>query len=279
MATPILTWPGVRDTLKTMRRFTLTAPWNRLSLTRSNASTAGLYTPGLAFTSTPGPLLMIVGLCGGAGATTLAYLIAATAARQSRPPVLVCDTGGPTAGLSTYTGVQSPRTLAETSQLLADGLPCGGELFVEAERRLRVIAGAPQFTLTGDAEAIHHILRDARDAHALTVIDGGTLSRTAEHAALAVATHVAWMLPASESALTRARCTLGRIAPLGRPEIIIARGERGNPPMRALKELADSRRAPLILMPYLPALSARQPPEVSEEAMLTLQAIGGVLQR
>jgi nucleotide-binding universal stress UspA family protein len=218
-----------------------------------------------------------VGLCGGAGATTLAYLIAATAAPQSSVPVLVCDTGGPTGGLSAYSGVQSPRTLADTSERLAEGHGAGGELFTEAEHGLRVIAGVPQFTVAGDPDGIRRVLGDARAVHGLTVVDGGTLSRPAEHAAMSVATHVAWILPASESALERARRTLARIAPLGRPEFVIARGEHGKPPMRALRDLADERRAPLILMPGLSGNHKRQ--AKTGDAALTLQAIGGLLHR
>jgi len=261
-----------------MRRFTLTPRRHGSSPARATASTGGLYAPGLAFTTTPGPLLQVVGLCGGAGATTLAYLTAATAALQSSAPVLVCDTGGPTGGLAAYAGVQSPRTLAETSERLAEGQVLGGELFTEAEHGLRVIAGPPQFTVAGDPEGVRRVLRDARAVHALTVLDGGTLSRTAEHAAMSVATHVAWILPASDSAVDRARRTLARIAPLGRPEFVIARADRRRPPMRALRDLADDRRAPLILMPEL-ELSAQQPEQSIGDAALTLQAIGGLLRR
>ena len=49
-----------------------------------------------------GSLLAVCGLCGGAGASTLAYLIAALRAEQQGGPVLVCDTGGPAGGLAAY---------------------------------------------------------------------------------------------------------------------------------------------------------------------------------
>lgn len=260
-----------------MRRFTLTTSPLGSPPRRSQGSTGGLSAQGLRFTATPGPLLQVVGLCGGAGATTLAYLIATTAARQSSAPVLVCDTGGPTGGLSAYAEVQSARTLADTSERLAEGHGAGGELFTEADDGLRVIAGAPQFTVAGDPEGIRRVLGDARAAHGLTIVDGGTLSRPAEHAAMSVATHIAWILPASESALERARRTLARVAPLGRPEFLIARGEGGKPPMSALRDLADERRAPLILMPRLP--NSRKWQVNAGDAALTLQAIGGLLHR
>jgi hypothetical protein len=161
---------------------------------------------------------------------------------------------------------------------LAEGHGCGGDLFCEAEHGLRVIAGPPQFTVVGDPEGIRRVLGDSRAVHALTVVDGGTLSCSAEHVAMSLATHVAWILPANEGAVARARRTLAQIAPLGRPEFVIARGDRGRPPMRALKDLADNRRAPLILMPAL-ELSTPHPEEAIGDAALTLQAIGGLLQR
>jgi nucleotide-binding universal stress UspA family protein len=261
-----------------MRSFTLTPPWQRSVPAQSNGPTEGLYAPGLVFNITPGPLLQIVGLCGGAGATTLAYLTAATAARQSSAPVLVCDTGGPTVGLSVYAGVSSSRTLADTSERVAEGHALHREdLFTETSQGLRVIAGAPQFTVPGDPEGIRRVLRDACAVHGLTVIDGGTLSRPAEHAAMSMATHVAWILPANESAIERARHTLARIAPLGRPEFVIARADAGKPPMRALRALADERRAPLILMPRVTGSGGRQ--AKTGDAGLTLQAIGGLLRR
>jgi hypothetical protein len=270
--------PEHRGISKTMRRFTLKAPRQGSLPRRSTGSTGEFSAQGLRFTTTPGPLLQVVGLCGGAGATTLAYLTAVTAARQSSTPVLVCDTGGPTGGLSAYVGVQSPRTLADISERVAEGRGAGGELFTEAEHGLRVIAGAPQFTVAGDPEGIRRVLGDARAVHGLTVIDGGTLSRQAEHAAMSMATHVAWILPASDSAVSRACRTLSRIAPLGRPEFVIARADGGKPPMRALRDLADDRRAPLILMPRL-AIAERNPGDAIGDGALTLQAIGGLLRR
>jgi hypothetical protein len=260
-----------------MRRFTLTTFQLRSQPRRPDGTIGERFAQGLRFTTTPGPLLQIVGLCGGAGATTLGYLIAATAAQQSTAPVLVCDTGGPTGGLAAYAGVQSARSLADTSERLAEGHCPGDELFTETDDGLRVIAGAPQFTVAGDAEGIRRVLGDARAVHGLTVIDGGTLSRPAEHAAMSVATHVAWILPASNSAVDRARRTLSRIGPLGRPELVVARGDGGKPPMRALRGLADERRAPLILMPAL--AGSRRRWARAGDAGLTLQAIGGLLHR
>ena len=72
-----------------------------------------------------GPLLAVCGLCGGAGASTLAYLVALAEARRRSAPVLVGDTGGPGGGISCYAGVQAPRSLVEVADHVAAGLPAG----------------------------------------------------------------------------------------------------------------------------------------------------------
>jgi hypothetical protein len=245
------------------------------------ASSAGLFVPGLSFPAAPGPLLAIAGLSGGAGASVLAYLIAATAARQSSAPVLVADTGGPTGGLALHAGVSSPRTLAGIAERLGAGEAMTGSLWANGENGLRVMAGPPQFTVQGERDAILRVLADARAVHALTVVDVGTLARVADHAALGAATHVAWILPASDGGVARAKCVLERVAPLSRPEIVVARKELGvgKPPIKALTELADERCAPLVLMPHLGGGPVGHADQLAERAGLTLQAIAGVLRR
>ena len=171
--------------------------WRRFSRRRRSASSGEPFVPGLSFAATPGPLLAVAGLSGGAGTSVLAYLIAVTAARESSAPVLVVDTGGPTAGLASHAGVSAPRTLADIAERIAAEEPVTGALWADGEHGLRVLAGVPQFTVNGDRDAILRVLADARDAHGLTVADTGTLARGAEQATLAAATHVAWTLPAT----------------------------------------------------------------------------------
>ena len=113
----------------------------------------------------------------------------------------------------------------------------------------------------------------------LTVLDGGTLGRGSDQAALGVATHIAWVLPASESAVTRARRVLDRIAPLSRPELLVARSDGRKAPIGALRDLADHRRAPLVLMPGVMDFLDMPVLDIAAEAALTLQAIGGLLRR
>ncbi len=235
---------------------------------------------GLVFHRTPGPLLAVVGLCGGAGASTLAYLIAATAAAQSTGPVLVADTGGPTAGLAAYTGVRAARTLAQISEQVAAGEPITGPLWATGENALRVIAGPPQFTVHGDRDGIACVLADARQAHVLSVLDLGCLARPGEQAALAAVTHIAWVMSATATGLERAEQVLARVAVTSRPELLVARAEPGvrSPPVGALADLADTRRAPLVLMPALEDPASESASRLAERAQVTLQAIGGALQ-
>ncbi len=255
--------------------------WPRFSRRRRSASGGERFVPGLSFRAAPGPLLAVAGLSGGAGASVLAYLIAVTAARESSVPVLVVDTGGPTGGLASHAGVSAPRTLADIAQRIAAEEPVTGALWADGEHGLRVLAGVPQFTVDGDRDAILHVLADAREVHGLTVADAGTLARGAEQATLAAATHVAWTLPASNDGVSRARRVLERIAPLSRPEIVVARADPavGKPPLSALADLADDRRAPLVLMPSLGDVSRAASDALANRAALALQAIGGVLHR
>jgi Flp pilus assembly CpaE family ATPase len=254
----------------------------RLSRRRDGAanSSGELFVSGLSFRQAPGPLLVVAGLSGGAGASVLAYLIAVTAARESSAPVLVADTGGPTGGLAAHAGVCAPRTLAEISERLAAGDPITGGLWADAQHGLRVLAGAPQFTVRGDREETRRVLTDAQAVHALTVVDAGTLARPVEQATLGVATHVVWVLPASTTGVTRASRVLERIAPLTQSEVLLARAQPGvrRPPMSALADLADERRAQLLLMPTVDATNGNLSAMV-DRAQLALQAIGGVLQR
>jgi hypothetical protein len=236
---------------------------------------------GLAFHSSPGPLLVVAGLVGGAGTSTLAYLIAASAAAETGAPVLLADTGGPTATIARYSYTQSRWTLPDISERVAAGERVPGPFWADGPYGLRVLAGEPQYTVQGNPDAIRRILTDARAAHALSVIDAGTLARPADQAALSAATHIAWVLPASHGGVERGRHALSKISQLSRPEILIARhdpsGKRAQLP--ALSALSESRRAPLVLMGSLGGLTARPWREQAQHASVTLQAIGGLLQR
>ena len=228
-----------------------------------------------------GPLLAVCGLCGGAGASTLAYLVALAKARERSGSVLVGDTGGPGGGLACYAGVEAPRSLAEVARDAAAGLPVG-QLVATTEAGVRVLATGPRFTPECAREGIELLLDHARERYALTVIDCGTLAREADQVTLAKASHVAWLLPARASGARRARAVLQAINPylLGRELIVARRDERERKvPLRELKRLAEYRHAPLVLLPSVPDLAGGDPTDALEVAQVPLQAIQGVLDR
>ena len=95
------------------------------------------------------PLLAVCGLCGGAGASTLSYLLARFAVNRFDGHVLVCDTGGPTGGLAACARVEVARSLSEAAAQIANGLPLASGLYATDGPgstelcELRVIATGP----------------------------------------------------------------------------------------------------------------------------------------
>ena len=231
-------------------------------------------------TAVRGPLLAVCGLCGGAGASTVAYLIALAAARADPKPVLVADTGGPSGGLSWYARVAAPRSLVEAAEQIAAGLPTG-QLAATGDDGLRVLATEPRFTRACAREGVELLLEHARERHALTVVDCGTLAREADQVALAKATHVAWVLPATDSAARRAGRMLAAVPCLSSSELIIARHDerKQKAAMRELRQLAEQRQATLVLLPSLPDLATGHLDHAIELAQVSLQAIERVLSR
>jgi hypothetical protein len=237
--------------------------------------------PGLSASPRRGALLAVCGLCGGAGASTIAYLIALAEALSERGDVLVADTGGPTAGIAHYAGVETPRSLSEVSELLAAGLPVA-QLLATTCDGLRVLASGPRLAADCARDGLELLLDHARRRYTLTVIDCGTLAGQADQIALSKASHVAWVLPATAGAVDRGRKTLDALAPhpSGR-EMLLARHEPsgGRRALRELRDLARDRRAPLILLPSLPELATGNTRAALETAQVPLQAILGALAR
>jgi hypothetical protein len=195
--------------------------------------------------------------------------------------VLLADTGGPTVGAALYARASAPLTLADISDRVAGEERVPPRFWADGAEGLRVLASEPQFTVQGSDDSLRRVLGDARAAHGLTVLDAGTLARPAEQAALAAASHVAWVLPASREGLARGERMLDRITRLARPEILVARADppAGKPPLGGLADLADARRAPLVLLPHLGQILDRPMPELQAQAAVALQALGGLLSR
>jgi MinD-like ATPase involved in chromosome partitioning or flagellar assembly len=220
--------------------------------------------------------LAVVGLCGGAGATTLAYLLARHARVTRQTPVIVCDTGGLSGGLSACSGVVSPHSLPGLAQTIADRVPLAGSPFAADDSGLRVIADVPALDVVADENAVQRVLGDARETHELTVVDCGTLATRLSRQVFSTASHAAWILPASAGALGRAAAVLDLFAPNAtRREILVARADEAEsrPPIKRLASLAEGRAAPLVLMPRIRALTPGDVDAAREHAAVGLEAI------
>ena len=228
-----------------------------------------------------GPLLAVCGLAGGVGTTTLAFLIALAAARQWTDPVLLADTGGPSGGLAACAGVEVSRSLSELADQLGCGKPLGAGIYAARRDGLRVLASGPDFSSPDIDDQLRPLLAHAREAHGLTVIDCGMLTRHAEQAVAAAATHVAWVLPATRPGAERGRRSLEAAPRIPGTELLVARGDarQSRAPLRDLRRMAGQRRALLVLVPYLSGLDRGPVDAAVEEAQVPVQAILGALRR
>ena len=228
-----------------------------------------------------GPLLAVCGLVGGAGVTTLTYLVALAAARQQGGPILVADTGGPSGGLAALAGVEAPRSLPELASHLAVGLPLKNGIYAAGVAGLRVLAAAPDFGANSTIAPVSRILEDAREVHRLTVVDCGTLGRDVDRIAAAAATHLAWVFPATERDVERGEHVLRTAPRMAVRELLVARRDADQPkaPLKRLRRLAAERRAPLVLVPQVSGIQCGSADRVLEEAQVAIQAILGATLR
>ncbi len=227
-----------------------------------------------------GPLVAVCGVCGGAGTSTLAYLVAQDMARSSEHAVLVCDTGGPSGGLAAYARVRSPRSLPRAAAAIAAHEPLADGLFARTEAGLRVLASAPHLDAELDERALDRLLSDARAAHGLTVVDCGSLRGSIDRFVLDVASHVVWVLPATLSGVRRALPVLELFGvEASRREVVVARHDSGGrkAPTEELTALASARGAPLVLMPHVPDLGEVGRDGALDGAQVTLQALRRVI--
>ena len=117
-----------------------------------------------------------------------------------------------------------------------------------------MIATGAHFDSGGDPDGVQALLSLARQggAHALVVVDCGTLQQAADRLALRAASHIAWVLPATRGGVRRAERVLAAVPDTaGAAELIVARRqpEQRAAPLKALKALAESRHATLVLLP------------------------------
>lgn len=243
------------------------------------AATRDSRPPGLPGRS--GPLLALCGLVGGAGTTTLAYLIARAAARQPGQPVLVADAGASSGGLAAIAGVESSRSLPELAGGLSTGVPLEGLLYATTRDGVRVIATGPEFRTAAPPTQLRTLLNDAREAHGLTVIDCGALAGELGPIVMAEATHVAWILPATKNGVALGRRVLAAAPSARGSQFLVARRDRRQTtaPVRELRRMAGEQRLPLVLVPDLPGLEDGNLPRAVDAAQVSVRAILGALRR
>jgi Flp pilus assembly CpaE family ATPase len=238
-------------------------------------------TEGLAFDTADGPLVAICGLCGGAGASTLAYTLAAAAAQRSTQPVFACETSGITGGLALFARARPGLSLTEASNQVAAGTPPGG-LVVSSPEGVRVLGSRPALAKRCDSDGAERILSEARAAGGLVVLDCGTADHEVDRVALSASSHVLWVIPATSSGIARGEHGLRLLAEFARGEqALVARLER-NERVAAVSRLADLAarwELELILFPHVEDVAQALVEEAIDEAQVALEAIAAVLRR
>lgn len=239
---------------------------------------------GLRFSRPAGPSVVVCGLHGGAGTSTLAYGLAAQAAVESPASVLLCETDAAAGDVAALTGVAAPFSLSELAAEFAAGrAPSGGTL--ARAGKLRVIAAAPADAPAVDDSAVTALLSAARLRHGLTVIDAGTARAPLTRELLRMATHVIWVTIARPGAAERARALLaGRLVPpLAARQALVVRGVRRTrgalvgQQAAELRQLAEDCCERLVLMSDSPGVSGAHV-ELGERRMLAaLTALSGFL--
>jgi hypothetical protein len=240
---------------------------------------------GLRFSRPDGPVVVICGLHGGAGTSTLAYGVAAQAAHESPAPVLLCETDAAAGDVAALAGVASPFSLSELAGEFVSGrAPAGGTL--ARAGKLRVIAAAPAGPASVDDGAVVALLRAASVRHGLTVIDAGTARAPLTRELLRMATHVIWVTLARPDAAQRARALLAGplVPPVAARQALVVRGVRRTrgPSVRQhgaeLRQLAEDCCERLVLMSDSPGVSGAHV-ELGERRMLAaLTSLAGFLE-
>ena len=179
------------------------------------------------------------------------------------------------ASLADYLGQRSPRSLLDAAEALSEER-LDGRLFATLSPRLRMVASGPDagddYRLTAlgadgsggegafDRSGVGELLRQAREAHALTVVDCGSLQREVERDVVRSASHVVWTARGDGIGELRAATTLAHFGGINRGERVLAvrpAGRRERVSTRRWLRIADVAGARLVVVPYLDEL-ARQ---------------------
>ena len=210
---------------------------------------------GLAFNRAGGPLVAICGLAGGAGTSTLALALARQAAHESTAPVLLCETDSSAGGLAAIARASSQLSLGELATSALSGAALTAPPFATGADGLRVIAAGPGHAV-GDPEQMRQVLREARAAHGLVVVDGGLLGGLGSRAALAAATHALFVMPATTAGLARAEQLLGgALSPRHAVALVAVSPSAQAVRARELRQLAERHVDRLVLVPHIAAVA------------------------
>lgn len=232
---------------------------------------------GLAFDEVDGPVIVLCGIVGGSGATTLAVHLAGQAARESRAPVLLTElgTGG---GISALVGERTPVGFMELAGRIArDEAP--EVAYASPIENLRLIASESDQPCS-DVDA-RDLLDDARAEHGLTVVDCGA-AQTPPAWLLAATDLLVWTTSASPVGLERARTRLAPERSLGQPrEVLVASTLQPTTRVKArdLRRAAEHRCDRLVLVPHEPTLGRWRASHTSQVIARALTALSPTVRR
>jgi len=153
--------------------------------------------------------------------------------------------------------------------------------FVELHAGLRMVASAPHAVTSPEPAELRALLRDARAAHGLVIVDCGTAWSEARPV-LDEATHILWTVTAARTAVARARVLFasGALPPPGRwSEALVALELEPGPraSVRALRRLAAQRCERLVLAARSDALADGQLPATDSRLSRTLTRLARAL--
>ena len=236
----------------------------------------------LTFSSAGGPVVAVCGLVGGAGASTLAYLLARRAARHSTAPVLLAELQEH-AALAAIAGTGSPLGLRELA-LVVEQERQPARPFAELPGGLRLVSSSsPMFSGPVSAPALPQLLADAQQVHGLVVVDAGTLQGPDSRAVIDTASHVLYVLPATVAALRRAELlaaagildrTAGTVAALVAVATVPSRG-----PLKQIRQLAERHIDRLLLVPHIRELAAGRHDQAEVRLEDTFACLATLLRR
>lgn len=234
----------------------------------------------LAFAEPDGPVVVVCGLHGGAGTSTLALLLAHYAAVASSVPVLLCEAPGASGDQLALGAPESAMSLDALAITLACGARPQDGWWAEREN-LRVLATPPAAPLHAPARTdLGGTLRAAAREHGLTVVDGGGVRDHSTRELLGYATHVIWTLSIQPGAVEQARAVLasGLVPAIAAAQVFALRTDCRSAVLtravRDLRRVAESHSArQLLLLPQTPALATRPVKLASEPLRRPLSSL------